>query len=143
MIITELTALYESYLSEAQRVEQERKPGEGIFGIGKKPSDHPCHDRFVSDLGTMLETFSLSHPASSDVRSVLDLICHAPKEHPEPTSAYWVLIAVQKLALPLITLLSPSDATALAREYAVIYKRWEQLPVQKQFLSALKRASKK
>lgn len=141
-MITEIAALYDTYLSEALRVEQARKPGEGIFGIGKKPSDDPCHDRFISDLGAMLDDFCRSQPASSDVSAVLKLIFRAPKEHPEPTSAYWVLIAAQKLALPLIPLLTLPDAAALVSEYAATYKRWERLPVQKQIYLALKQASK-
>ena len=43
MRIDSLQALYDGYLKEAIQVEKNRKPGEGIFGIGKKPKPaHPC-----------------------------------------------------------------------------------------------------
>lgn len=137
-----LQSLYESYLAEALRVEKARKPGEGIFGIGKKPSDDPCHDQFVSDLRLWLDRFRQSEPDSKDVLTVLRLIYFAPKEHPEPKSSFWMLIAVHGLTADLIPLLNRSDASALVKEYSAAYKRWERLPAQAQILSALKQAAK-
>ena len=138
----QLTALYESYLDEARKVELSRKPGEGIFGIGKRPSDDPCHDRFTENLKKLLEDFRAGGPESGEVRDVLRYIYRAPKEHPEPKTAYWLLIAVQSLTKELISLLNGEDAAALAKEYTGIYKRWERLPIQKQILDALTTASK-
>ena len=138
----QLTALYENYLDEALKVELARKPGEGIFGIGKKPSDDPCHDRFTENLKKLLEDFRAGGPESGEVREALRYIYRAPKEHPEPKTSYWLLIAVQSLTKELISLLNREDAAALAKEYTGIYKRWERLPIQKQILDALKKASK-
>ncbi len=138
----QLASLYENYLDEALKVELARKPGEGIFGIGKKPSDDPCHDRFTENLKKLLEDFRASTPESAEVREALRYIYRAPKEHPEPKTAYWLLIAVQSLTKELVPLLSGEDAAALAKEYTGIYKRWERLPIQKQILDALKKTSR-
>ena len=138
----QLTALYENYLDEALKVELARKPGEGIFGIGKRPSDDPCHDRFAADLKEWLEAFGEEKPDSAEIREVLSLIYRAPKKYPDPKSSFWMLIAVQSLTLGLIPRLSESDARALVGEFAGLYKRWERLPVQKQILDALIRAEK-
>lgn len=138
----QLTALYESYLDEALKVELARKPGEGIFGIGKKPSDDPCHDRFTENLKKLLEDFRAGGPESGEVLEALRYIYRAPKEHPEPKTAYWLLIAVQSLTLGLIPRLSESDARSLVGEFGGLYKRWERLPVQKQILDALVKAEK-
>lgn len=140
--IQQLTTLYENYLDEALKVELARKPGEGIFGIGKKPSDDPCHDRFTENLKKLLEDFRAGGPESGEVLEALRYIYRAPKEHPEPKTAYWLLIAVQSLTKELIPLLNGEDAAALAKEYTGIYKRWERLPIQKQILDALKKASR-
>ena len=140
---TQLSALYEAYLDKALHVELARKPGEGIFGIGKKPSDDPCHDRFIEDLKQWLDQFRDAGPDSTDVRSVLSYIFRAPKDHPEPKSSYWVLIAVQALTRDLIPLLSEEDAAALVKEYTDAYKRWERMPAQKQVLDELRKASKR
>ena len=116
----QLSSLYENYLDEARKVELARKPGEGIFGLGKRPSDDPCHDRFAANLKEWLEA----------------------KKYPDPKSSFWMLIAVQSLTLGLIPRLSESDARSLVGEFAGLYKRWERLPVQKQILDALIRAEK-
>ena len=137
-----LQELYETYYAEALKVEKERKPGEGIFGIGKKPADDPCHDRFVADLKDWLETFSETEPDSAAVREVLSLIYLAPKKYPEPKSAYWMLVAVQGLTIELIPRLTAEDAAALDAEFRAAYKRWERLPAQKQILNALNRVVK-
>ena len=33
------------YIAEAEELERKRKPADGLFGIGTKPADDPCHDR--------------------------------------------------------------------------------------------------
>ena len=142
MRIDSLQALYDAYLNEAIQVEKNRKPGEGIFGIGKKPSDDPCHDRFAANLKEWLEAFGEEEPDSAAIREVLSLIYQAPKKYPEPKSSFWMLIAVQSLTTGLIPRLSEADARALVGEFAGLYKRWERLPVQKQILDALNRAEK-
>ncbi len=142
MRIENLQKLYDDYLDKAFTVERNRKPGEGIFGIGKKPSDDPCHVRFLEDLKDWLERFAGEEPDSSSVRDVLTLIYRAPKENPEPMSAYWMLIAAQGPTAPLIPRLSGADAAALNAEFAAAYKRWERMPVQNEILKALAQAAK-
>ena len=66
MNMQQLTTLYENYLDEARKVELARKPGEGIFGIGKRPSDDPCHDRFAANLKEWLEAFGEEEPDSAE-----------------------------------------------------------------------------
>ena len=142
MSVEDLTALYDGYLAEAMQAEQERKPFDGLLGFGKKPADDPCHDRFVTGLKTWLDDFFASKPESTAIREVLQKIYRAPKEHPEPGSIYWMLIAVQGLTTELIPMLNPTDAAAPAEEYGAIYKRRERLPAQKQILEALIKAEK-
>ncbi len=139
----QLTSLYENYLDEARKVELARKPGEGIFGIRKRPSDDPCHDRFAANLKEWLEAFREEEPDSAEIREVLSLIYQAPKKYPDPKSSFWMLIAVQSLTLGLIPRLSETDARSLIGEFAGLYKRWERLPVQKQILDALTKAERK
>ena len=143
MNIESLQTLYDGYLEKAIQVEQNRKPGEGIFGIGKKPSDDPCHERFLEELKKWLEAFERSEPESPMIREALSLIYQAPKKFPEPKSSYWMLIAAQGLTKELIPRLNAPDAEALATEFSAAYKRWERLPIQKEILDALIRAEKR
>ena len=142
MRIEGLQELYDGYLEKALQVERYRKPGEGIFGIGKKPSDDPCHERFLTDLKNWLEAFCDSEPDSDSVREVLKLIYQAPKKYPEPKSSYWMLIAAQSLTTAVIPRLNAADATELSTEFAAAYQRWERLPIQKKILEALMKAAK-
>ena len=79
---------------------------------------------------------------SAVIRDVLHYIYHAPKEHPEPKSSYWMLVAVHGLTRDLIPLLNPADASALAEDYTALYPRRERFPAQKQVLSALEKTAK-
>ena len=140
--LAEIRSLYQEYLDAAERVERERKPGDGLFGLGKKPSDDPCHERFTTALETALRDFAAPGPDSRQVREVLAHIYEAPVEHREPASAYWMLNAVHGFTLELIERLSTEDAAALLARYAEAFPRRERLPVQQQVYTALKRAAK-
>ncbi len=133
----EIMQLCEAYIAEAEKLERERKPADGLFGMGKKPADDPCHDRFAKDIEAKLGEAAAQSPSSAEVREALSYIYHLPKEHKEPLSIYWLLNAVHGLTLPLIGFLDADDAGALRKQYASELKRWERLPVQKQVYAAL------
>ena len=137
-----IEALYGDYIGTVEKLEQNRKFGDGLFGLRPGPEDDPCHDRFAANLKEWLEAFGEEKPESAEIREVLSLIYRAPKKYPDPKSSFWMLIAVQSLTLGLIPRLSESDARSLVGEFAGLYKRWERLPVQKQILDALIRAEK-
>lgn len=140
--LAEIHALYQEYLDAAERAERDRKPGEGLFGVGKKPSDDPCHERFANALQAALRNFAACEPDSPRVREVLSHIYRAPAEHRKPLSAYWMLCAVHGFTLELIDRLDAEDAGALFTSYAKSFPRWERLPVQQQVYAALKRGAK-
>lgn len=133
--------IYDSYFEKALAAEQNRKPTDGMFGIGKKPGDDPCHAEFAAELEAALNTYKEESPASAEVRELLDFMYQLPKSHEEPKSIYWMLIAVHGLTAILIPLLGQSDAAALRKSYAAAYKRWERLPVQQKVLRALEQAA--
>jgi hypothetical protein len=130
-------ALYTDYLKTVERLERDRRPGEGLFGT-KGPADDPCHDRFASDLGSLLHDFAAEEPDSDARRAVLEAVFAAPLTRPAPKSAYWMLVAVQSLTRDLIGGLSREDAAALAARYAEDYPRRVRLPVQNELLSLLR-----
>ena len=140
--LTDIRALYEDYIAEVTSLERNRKPGEGIFGLRGGPADNPCHDRFAADLEQLLGEFTDAAPSPAEVRQLLEYMYTVPPAHREPRGAYWMLLAVHKLSLPLIPALTPQDAAALRTLYAKTYPRWERLPVQESLLSALKERMK-
>ena len=133
--------IYDAYFEKALAAEQNRKPTDGMFGIGKKAGDDPCHAAFAAELESALHEYASERPASDDVRTLLTYIYQIPKSHEDPKSMYWMLIAVHGLTNNLIPLLNAQDAADLVRTYQAEYKRWERLPVQQKILRALKQAA--
>lgn len=127
-----------SYLKFVEELERKRKPGEGIFGLKGGPADNPCHEQYSETVRALLEGFAAQNPPSSLVRPVLEELYTAPKRHPQPACAYWMLIAVQRHSLPLIELLSPEDAFALYVRFNKDVPRYQRLPVQTEILKKLK-----
>lgn len=139
MNVTELRSLYRRYLDAAAAAERNRKPGEGLLGIGKGPADNPCHDRFAAELEALLDSIAESGPDSGVAKALLEYIYAVPRETAELKSAYWMLLAVHKLTLPLIAFLDSADAAVLLAEYEKNYPRRLRLPPQKAVLSALRK----
>lgn len=135
-LLEELQSLYAGYLIKAQQLERERKPADGLLGMGNGPASDPCHDRFAQELESLLRRMD-SLP-SSELFQALSWIYNAPLSHRDIPTAYWMLQAVHGLTVPLIPRLSPEDARALRMQYQEAYPRWERLPAQKQVLAALK-----
>lgn len=142
MAIAKVKALYEEYIAEAAKVEDEHKPTDGLFGMGKKTADDPCHDRFTEKLEAILKEFADSKPASSEVCEVLDHIYRMSSEISSPLCVYWQLNAVHGLTLELIKMLDKQDAEKLYVQYKKLLPRWKRLPVQKKVFSELDKIRK-
>lgn len=133
----EIKTIYESYLETAEDLEKKRKPTDGLFGMGKKPSDDPCHEKFAEELEKALDEMAAEDISSEDAAQVLGYIYDMPLGHREYTSIFWMLVAVHGLTEKLIDKLSPDDAASLKKRYGSSYKRWERLPAQQKIYSAL------
>ena len=142
MAITEIKALYEEYIAEAIKAELEHKPTDGLFGMGKKVSDDPCHDRFTVKLEAMLKEFDESAPDSAEVCEVLGYIYMMSYEHKEPVCVYWLLNAVHGLTIGLVERLNREDAETLYEQYRSMLPRWKRLPVQKKLFAELDKKRK-
>ena len=140
MIDQELETLYTGYIAAARRAEKGLRPFDGLFGLGKKLSDDPCHQTFYQELETLLARFAKASPESGAVRRALTRIYEAPeKEEALPKSVYWGMVAAQGLTLPLIPFLSTEDAAgllAVCRQTACFKKPF---PAQKKVLIELNR----
>ena len=141
MGLTEIMEIYGEYITQVQKLEKEKKPGDGLFGMGKKISDDSCHDAFAEKLRAELKSFGDTAPSSAEVREVLGYIYHAPTEMNEALSTYWMMNAVHGLTVKLIEKLEPDDAQALMKLYDKDVPKRTRFPVQKQVFSALKKAA--
>ncbi len=140
-MMSEIEELYRNYLEKVNKLEMERKLGDGLFGIGKSPADDPCHDQFTDELETLLNRFAAQSPDKSEIKKVLTFMYRMPHEHREPVSAYWMLNAVHGFTMKLIGMLSREDAGQLLNEYRIAYPKAMRLPVQKKVCDALEDAA--
>ena len=140
--IGEIRAVCEEYIEKAEQLERDRKIGEGLLGIGKKPADDPCHERFAEDIERLTGEISSRSPDSGEAKEILQYMYALPSAHEEPKSIYWMLVAVHGTCAGLIRFLSAADAEELYKMYSGAFRRWERLPVQKKVCEQLKKQSK-
>lgn len=97
-MLEEIVSLYEAYLEEFRRLERNRRPMEGVFGIGNGPQNYPCHGKFAQDLERMLKDLSAQALSFEQAGQVLRYIyCTAPVRWESVTTVYWMLLAVHGL----------------------------------------------
>ena len=138
-MVEEVVRLYEAYLEEFHRQKMERKAFGGVFGLRGGPQDLPCHEKFMQDLGQMLQPLPSQAPDSREVEDILRFIyCTAPARWESELTVYWMLLAAHSLTPDLIGCLDANGARALYGEYEKQYPRRQRLPVQTQILNALK-----
>ena len=133
-----LRALYDDYLTRIAGIEAKQKPGEGLFGLRGGAKDDPCHERFYRDVEAFLTDFRPEEQTPEEVRPLLEHIYFAPERKSQARSAYWMLLVVHRLTLPLIGALPQEDAAALAERYDAAYPGRERLPAQDEVLDALR-----
>ena len=140
--MNQLIELYKAYLQQIQEAQNRLKLADGLFGMGEKLANAPCHEAFMEALRAFLDTLDAKEDPGL-VHQVLSYMYQAPFAYPHVhQSAYWMFLAVQGLTQQTIPCLRPEDAQALYLWYQKAYPRRERLPVQNQVLEALKRQSK-
>ena len=139
--LEEIRQLYADYLEQVRQAELSRKPLEGYLGFGRRLGTESCHSEFAQALEALLREIDARAPSSGEVREMLEYIYRAPQEHRKPLAVYWMLIAVHGPTIELIERLNREDVQAIWTEYKMQYQRGDRLPVQKQVLVALKKAS--
>lgn len=137
-MLDRIQGLYADYAAEFQRLEQNRRMGAGMFGLGGGPKDDPCHERFAKDLERLLREGADECPEQAE--SVLEFIWFASPARPEGWDAVsWMWLAVHSMTVELVGHISPEAAGRLRERYENAYPRRERLPAQKKVISALKK----
>lgn len=134
-----LICLYDDYHAQIRLFKSKMKPADGLFGMGVGLGEAPCHDDFAEKLEALLQAMAADGDFQ-DSRSVLEFIYQAPLQEPE-RAAYWMMMAVHRLTLPLINRLEQEDAQQLLAWYKDAYPRKDRLPPQDMVLKALKERS--
>lgn len=137
-----IVSLMEQYLDKAMELERNRQPGAGLLGIGTRPADDPCHEKFVMELQNAARQLAQETQDPAKALAAMETILYAAAEHEEPLSIYWTLIAAQGSVKPLIPLLTPGDAARLHGDYGRKYRPFTRMPVQKEIMKALQKQAK-
>ena len=137
--LEELRALYGAYLAETVRLEQARRPGDGLLGFGAGPKDDRCHAEFADAVSAALERLIAEGPGATQALDVLNFMYAAPLENADNRPAYWMLMALHARTPPLAEFLTPGSAALLLAWYKAAYPRRDRFPAQKAVIAALKR----
>ena len=138
-----LREIYADYARDVEALEKTRKPTEGMLGIGRKPGDDPCHDKFFSRVGAVTEEMAGADLEDGELAGIMDMVLTEEKRTALPSYAHWMLLAVHRHLIPLIPRLTPKEAGRLLEGYAAAYPRFKRLPIQKDVIKALQKAAGK
>lgn len=139
----EIRAIYADYLEKAREAERRRRPGDGLFGFGRKPADDPCHADFLKALREAVEALAQTG-SDGEMAETLRLICDAPSAcAQEPPGIYWTLVAAHGAMPAGIPSLDRREARELYEHYAAAWPKVRRMPVQRQVLKALREAAER
>lgn len=141
----ELRRILEIYREAVARVEKNKKPYDGLLGMGKKPSDDACHEQMDQGVAALIQRVAGVNdeaagvvPADpSAVDALLSGLMHAAKEFDGPEYARIALVAAQRHGIPLIPRMTAAGRAELCAWYDKAYPRRLRFPIQKQIVDAL------
>lgn len=130
----EVKRLYENYLDQVARLQRERKPFEGVFGLGGGPAAHPCHRQFARDVEQALARM----PREERLEAMEYIFRQAPAYQDNPL-VYWMFLAVHGAVVPFLQELTPQQARQLRAWYETAYPERDRLPCQHRVVYTLKK----
>ena len=130
----ELKRLYENYLNQVDRLQRERKPFEGAFGLGGGPGTNPCHRKFAQDVEQLLAQM----PQPERLEAMEYIFRQAPAHKDNPL-VYWMFLAVHGSVVPFLKELTPQQAQQLRAWYENAYPERDRLPCQHRVVYTLKK----
>ena len=138
---TEWTELYSWYEAQVKEIEQKKKFMDGIFGLGKRPADAPCHEEMDQRVKALAEQAAESDAEA--IGSLVTAVLKAPADWKGPLYARMALVAAQRHMIPLIPRMNTADREALGAWYTAHWPKQERFPVQKEIIRLLGRKTAK
>ena len=142
MMLQQLQNRYQQYDAEAALVRKKSSPADGLFGFGRDPKSHPCHELFYEDIGKWTKAFLDIQPDSKDSFEAVRFLISAPKEYSSRES-YWMMYAAQGWCRELVDLLDADGCARLRELFDELYPRRDRMPVQQELYKALKKGEAK
>ena len=124
------------YTEDVRIVEKTKKITDGLFGMGRAPSEAPCHE----EMDRRTEELTGRAAAEADAESIgglVNAIFRAAVDYQGPEYARIALVAAQRHAMPLIGSMTETDREALRVWYEKAYPRRRRFPMQTEILRLL------
>lgn len=133
-----LTELYETYIREVAAFFQAQKFQLNDLMSGKgRYRDCPLNEQLLTDVDALVAQAAVAPATADDAARMLEymlLTTHTEQDHP----AYWMLIAAEGRAVPLLALPGRETLAELFARYRKRLRRRGALPVQKTVLKTMK-----
>ena len=139
MIIQEIHALLDRFEKAVAETDRNRRPGDGLLGVGHKPGDAPCNEAFDRSVAALFETLTPADTPPEVAAAAIEALFRADEGRHWPNYAQLTLLAAQRYALPLIPHLDPTEANRLRAWYEKKWPRFRRLPLQNTILNALRK----
>lgn len=134
-----LIQLTKDYIAETDELIANRRPGEGLFGFPDSAKNAPCHMQYYNNMETAVRELAGEEPDSSTAEQLVRFLLTAEDAFPCSQLSSWTLLAVQRLALPLIPYLSQETKKELCVWFGKKVPRLQRMPVQQEIIKALKK----
>lgn len=137
-LFVELEKQYVDAIEKIRIAAKNRKPGEGIFGFGRKLSDEPCHMELIEGVQKVAEAMA-KEATSQEAAKAIRYILERPECYEKVAqSMYWTMITAQGQVMPLIPCLNKEDALEIYTWYNKENPKRLRLPIQNDIVKALK-----
>ena len=126
------------YRTDLEKLQQSRKPLDGIFGTGSSMKSDACHDRFDNRVQEILSQTVMDKAPTDAIGEAVSYVLSAAMPSQNMNNVDWFLIAIQRHCLPLVDHLTAEAAAVIAEHYEKLWPRRFRLPMQIELLKALK-----
>ena len=134
-----LNQLTRNYIEATDNLVAGRKLGEGVFGMPDPARSSPVHMEYYNAVEAAVKEYLEGTPETETTDEAVRFLLTASEKLPSSNLAVWMLIAVQRHALPLIPLMSESSRREMYEWFNRHVPRLQRMPVQREIIKALKK----
>ena len=140
-MLTQLETIYTDYAAAVKTVRKNARIFDGIFGLGKDPRNDACHDTYYQSVGTWVTELLAAQPEQELLMQAAVFILEKPLAF-AGQECYWYMYAAHGHLKPIIPYLSKENCAELSQRLEKAYKKLDRMPLQKELLKILAKASK-
>ncbi len=142
----ELREILAEYDKSVEELEKNKKPFDGIFGMGRRPADDPCHDLMDRKVEELTRRAAGEIPSEEGETRIADTaetdalvraLFSAAGAYRGPVYAGMTLVAIQRHGMRLIPRMSGEAKSTLAGWYAKEYPKRRRFPMQEEICRLL------